>query len=107
MNTEYDERYEMVKVIMQAVDDMAMPWKQKKTGRPSHPPKALAVVGLFKLKSQLSYRETEKFFKSNGVWKIVGLKRPIGKSTIQETVAKLPEKYIEKVEQYIDKVMKN
>ena len=55
-------------------------------------------IYIFKLKTGLSYRETEKFFKNNGIWKKLNLKKPIGKSTIQEISKKIDKDYLEKID---------
>jgi len=53
---------------------------------------------LFKIRYGLAYRETGSFLKDETWYKACGLDKPIGKSTIQETMAKLPSWYLDELD---------
>ena len=58
----------------------------------------MIVACLFKIRFGVTYREAESFLKEGTWYKACGLDKPIGKSTIQETMAKLPSWYLDKLD---------
>lgn len=89
------------------IDEMLEPWKQSKMGRPpKHPPKSLVLVLLLKPKHQKSYRGLESFLREGKRYKQLGFTSPPGKSTLQEAMAKVPEEYLEGIEEKLSAILK-
>ena len=80
------------------VKNLPQPWEEKKIGRPPHKIMGRIVACLFKIRFGVTYREAESFLKEGTWYKACGLDKPIGKSTIQETMAKLPSWYLDKLD---------
>ncbi|MEW6069879.1 MAG: hypothetical protein AB1485_04620, partial [Candidatus Thermoplasmatota archaeon] len=80
------------------VKKLPQSWEEKKIGRPPHKVSGKVVACLFKIRFGLTYREAESFLKDETWYKASGLDKPIGKSTIQETMAELPGWYLDKLD---------
>ena len=89
------EFIKFLKKAKQFVWDRPKPFLMKEGGRPSYDSRSMTLCYLLKERFSLTYRETESLLKSNNEFKkILELKRIPGKSSIQRTLERLPNKYI-------------
>lgn len=89
------------------LDAMPEPWEEHTMGRPlKHPPKSLLLALLIKMKHQKTYRGTESYLREDDRYKRLGFTSPPGKSTLQEAMEKVPEKYLEEVERQLSERLK-
>jgi len=96
-----------IRHAMEILDGMPEPWDENAMGRPlKHPPKSLVLALLVKVKHRKTYRGTESYLREDDRYLKLGFTTPPGKSTLQEAMEKVPESYLEDVEQRLSERLK-
>jgi|GEM_PF-1390772 len=92
----YEDEW-FLETARRVVEEMPDPWPVQVMGRPPHPPKGLFLSCVYKVKKKIGYRGVESELEANpGLVKKLCLLRPVGKSTLQEAMDKIPEEYADK-----------
>jgi len=104
-------RKEDVELFLQRAKEvvwsMPPPWELKSNGRPAYPARAKVICCLLKVKFKEDYRSLHSYLSVNrDLLKVMELDKAPSKSVLREAMSRIPQSYLEKVNQMLIKPFK-